>query len=190
MRRRHLLLFVTLVLGVSAGEWTPAVSAQRPTPARQSGPVIDKYGATFAVPEGSVMPPRDGEYKVKFDVASSASDPTTVNPGIESLARFLNMQVRAGVPLEQMKLALVVHGSAGRDLLGHAGYRQRHGVDNPNLPLLEALDRAGVRIILCGQTAAGRGLGWDEIAPVAKVALSAMTAHALLAREGYSTNPF
>ena len=186
---RHVTVVLLTLTAMAAALSTP-VLAQQAAPTRQTGPVIDKFGATFAVPEGSVMPPRDGDYRVKFDVATSASDPSAVNPGIESVARFLNMQVRAGVPATQMKLALIVHGSAGRDLLGHAGYKKRHGVDNPNLPLLDALDRAGVRIYLCGQTAAGRGLGWDEIAPVAKVALSAMTAHAMLAREGYSTNPF
>jgi intracellular sulfur oxidation DsrE/DsrF family protein len=58
------------------------------------------------------------------------------------------------------------------------------------LPLIDALNRAGVRIYLCGQSAAGRGVKWDEITPMVKVALSAMTMHAELAREGYSTNPF
>ncbi len=163
-----------------------AQSAQKPVP----GPVIDGFGATFEVPATSLMPAPDGDYKVKFDVAAPSSDPKAINPGIESVARFLNMQVRAGVRREQMKLAVVLHGGAGKDALDNAGYQKRHGVANPNLPLLEALNRAGVRIFLCGQTAASRGLGWDEIAPVAKVALSAMTAHAVLAREGYSTNPF
>lgn len=189
IRGKHVLLRITS-LGVAAGVAATAVFGQPAAPVKQAGPVIPSFGATFEVPEGSLMPPRDGDYKVKFDVASSASDPRAVNPGIESVARFLNMQVRAGVPPAQVKLAVVLHGTAGRDALGHAGYRKRHGVDNPNLALLEALDRAGVRVYLCGQTAAGRGLGWNEIAPVAKVALSAMTAHAILAREGYSTNPF
>jgi intracellular sulfur oxidation DsrE/DsrF family protein len=48
-----------------------------------------------------------------------------------------------------------------------------------------------VRIILCGQSAAGLGL--DETAdllPGVEVALSAMTAHALLQQDGYTVNPF
>lgn len=172
------------------------VAAQRPStassapPERVSGPVISPWGATYVVPPDSLKPPSDATLKVKFDVATSPQDPKAVNPAIETLARFLNMHVRDGVPRERITLALVLHGSAARDALSNGGYRARHGVDNPNLPLLEALDAAGVRIYLCGQSAAGRGLGWNEIAPVAKVALSAMTAHALLAQEGFSTNPF
>lgn len=165
---------------------TPSASS----PERVSGPVISPWGATYVVPADSLMPPADASFKVKFDVATSPADAAAVNPAIETLARFLNMHVRAGVPRERISLALVLHGTAARDALGHAGYRARHGVDNPNLPLLEALGAAGVRIYLCGQSAAGRGLGWEEIAPAAKVALSALTAHALLAQEGFSTNPF
>lgn len=182
--------FFLVAVVACSGQLAAQGAAQAPAPARQAGPVIQPYGATFEVPKSAVMPPADAEYKVKFDAATSSEDPKAVNPAIDSLARFLNMQVRAGVPREQMKLALVLHGSAARDALGDAGYRARYGVDNPNLPLMKALADAGVRIYLCGQSAAGRGLKWDEVAPVAKVALSAMTAHAILAREGYSTNPF
>ena len=169
-----------------------SLTAQGPgqPPARpKAGPVISPFGATYAVPGTALMLAAETDYKVKFDVSAGQSDPSAVNAGIDSVARFINMHVRAGVPLPRLQAALVLHGSAARDALGHAGYRARFGVDNPNLALLEALARAGVRIYLCGQSASARGLGWEEVAPVAKIALSAMTAHAVLAQEGYSTNP-
>lgn len=169
--------------------WTTAPAAAQ-APARLTGPVIESFGATFDVPPGSFMPSRDAEFKVKFDVSAGASDPKGVVMGLDTVARFINMHVRAGVPPANIKAAVVLHGTAAAASLTDAGYRSRHGISNPNLPLLEALSKAGVRIYLCGQSAAGRGIKWDEIAPVAKVALSAMTVHAELAREGYTTNPF
>ncbi len=183
-------LALAVVALTASHVWACGGSQQPARPAPTPGPVIEAFGATHDVPVASLTPSPAVEYKVKFDVAVAPADPKAVNPAIETVARFVNMHVRAGVPLSNVKAALILHGSAARDALGHPGYRARHGVDNPNLPLLEALARAGVRVYLCGQSAAGRGLGWDEIAPVASVALSAMTAHAVLAREGYTTNPF
>ncbi|MEO8678240.1 MAG: DsrE family protein [Vicinamibacterales bacterium] len=178
-----LAVLVTVTAGLSA-QGAPAA------PARLSGPVIEPWGGTFEVPPGSLMPPTNADIKVKFDVGSPNDDPAKVNAKIDQVARFLNMNARAGVPRERLKVALVMHTTAAKDALGNAGYRSRYGVDNPNLPLLEALGRAGARIYVCGQSAASRGLKFDEIAPPAKVALSAMNAHAILASEGYSTNPF
>lgn len=181
-----LAILAVAVSGVAAQGGAPQSSPASAKP----GPVIEPFGASYDVPFATLKPSPDVEYKVKFDVASGHADAKAVNVSLDTAARFVNMHVRAGVPLDHVKGAVILHGSAAKDALGHAGYRARYGVDNPNLPLIEALARAGVRIYLCGQSAVGRGLKWDEIAPEVKVALSAITAHAILAREGYSTNPF
>ncbi len=49
---------------------------------------------------------------------------------------------------------------------------------------------AGVRFIVCGQSAAGQGVANDDLIDGVEVALSAMTAHALLQQQGYTVNPF
>lgn len=181
-----LAVLVVLTSGLAAQSGAPQSSPAAPKP----GPVIESFGASHDVPVATLKPSPDVEYKVKFDVASGNADRKTVNVSLDTVARFVNMHVRAGVPLNHVKAAVILHGSAATDALGDAGYRARHGVDNPNLPLIKALTRAGVRIYLCGQSAVGRGLQWTEIAPEVEVALSAITAHAVLTREGYSTNPF
>ena len=48
----------------------------------------------------------------------------------------------------------------------------------------------GVRFIVCGQSAAGQGVAKSELLPGVEMALSAMTAHALLQQQGYTVNPF
>lgn len=48
----------------------------------------------------------------------------------------------------------------------------------------------GVRIIVCGQSAAHYEVATGELLPGVEMALSAMTAHALLQQEGYTLNPF
>jgi len=55
---------------------------------------------------------------------------------------------------------------------------------------LIALHDAGVKIYLCGQTAAGRGFTTEDLNPAVSVALSAMTAHVRLQADGYTLIPF
>ncbi|MEQ8514938.1 MAG: DsrE family protein, partial [Chromatocurvus sp.] len=110
--------------------------------------------------------------------------------GMDSVARFLNMQVRAGTPLESLDMALIVHGGAAKDLLTDAAYRERFEVDNPNTGLLGGLAKAGVTIYLCGQTASYRGFAPGDLNPAVTMALSAMSAHVQLQSDGYTLIPF
>jgi len=52
------------------------------------------------------------------------------------------------------------------------------------------LNEAGVKIFLCGQTAAYRGFATEELHPAVTMALSAMTAHVRLQSEGFTLIPF
>lgn len=56
--------------------------------------------------------------------------------------------------------------------------------------LIAALIDHGVRIIVCGQSAAYYDVRTDDLLPDVEMALSAMTAHALLQQQGYTLNPF
>jgi intracellular sulfur oxidation DsrE/DsrF family protein len=156
----------------------------------KAGPVIDAFGAVYPVPDPDFATPTGDIYRVVFEVGQTAEAPDAANMRINTLARFLNMHAQAGVPLERMELALVLHGPAGKDALANAAYRARFGTENPNLELLTALDEAGVQIYLCGQTAAARGLPRDELARPVQMALSAMTVLVALQATGYQLIAF
>ena len=156
----------------------------------QTGPIIADYGPVYDVDRPDFETPLDADYRLVFDVKTAPDDTTQVNPAIETLARFLNMHGRAGVPLERMHLVLVLHGTAGKDTLDHPAFRERYGHDNPNRDLLAQLAAANVEIILCGQTAMHRGLPPAQLAEPVQLALSAMTALATLQRQGYALIAF
>ena len=167
---------------------TSPLSAQDMT-AFTTGPVFEEYGPNapvetdFEIPEGA-------EFKVAFDVAAGA-ETGELNRTLESAARFINMHVRVGVPLENIQVAVVVHGKASEDLLGAGEYaNRREGAENANIALIAALAEKGVGVILCGQSAAAYGISNDMLAPGVEMALSAMTEHALLQQNGYTVNPF
>ena len=153
-----------------------------------TGPVIEGFGPSAAV-NSDFKIPDSAVFRHSFDVAKQA-DPGALNRSLVSLARFLNMHARVGVSPDRMALVLVVHGGATKDVTSAEFYGEAVGGDNANLPLIDALIDNGVRIIVCGQSAAYYGVGNDDLAPGVEMALSAMTAHALLQQEGYTVNPF
>ena len=104
---------------------------------------------------------------------------------LNTLARFLNMHAGAGVPVEQLHITGVVHNKATHDVLDNVGYKAKYGVDNPNLPLLAALEKAGVDVFICGQSISARGVDRTEIHESVGVGLSAMTIILSLQSDGY-----
>lgn len=148
------------------------------------GPLIAEYGGVARV-EGADPLPADAAFRVVFDV-SEAAEPGALSRRLESAARFLNMHAAAGVPEENINVAIVVHGGASRDLRREP----QAGEDNANAPLIAALIAHGVKIYLCGQTAAYYDIEPEDLLPGVRLSLSAMTAHALLQQEGYTLNPF
>lgn len=169
---------------------TSFMAAQLLAAEPQAGPVIKSFGAVYAVPAGAWNLEPDRHYKVSMDVSQTEDFSAERNRHIESAARFLNMQARNGIDPDNIEMAIVVHGAASRDLLTDDAYQARYNEPNPNTAMLAGLQAAGVRIYLCGQTAAHRGIGIAELNPAVSLALSAMTAHVRLQSEGYALIPF
>ena len=144
------------------------------------GPVFEEFGPHYPV-EGIDRVPEDAEFAVAFDVARPAEDGTR-NRGFESAARFINMHASLGVDPDNIRIAVVVHGGAVKDLLANE--------DNASREMVERMLEGGVRFIFCGQSAAGQGISQEDLIPGVEMALSAMTAHALLQQRGYTVNPF
>lgn len=153
-----------------------------------AGPLIPAFGEIATV-DSNIAIPDDTVMQVSFDVSKQAEE-GGLNRHLETAARFLNMHVEAGLAPEDLKLAIVVHGGASKDLLSNDAYKARFDTENANGALMRALMEHGVQIILCGQTAAYYDIGQDDLEPGVQMALSAMTAHAVLQQQGYTLNPF
>lgn len=178
-----------LVLCLLTG-WTGAAGADEYPAGMTTGPAVENFGPVAAVPDGSFALDNSRSYKVVKDIKTTGDEPDQLNRNLEAVARLLNMQARAGTPAENLDVAVVVHGAAIKDLLSDAAYRKRFNRDNPSTALLAGLAEAGVNIYLCGQTAAARGFGPEELNPSVQMALSAMGAHIRLQSEGYTVLPF
>lgn len=168
------VLFCTLI--------TMCASAQNQT---KAGPEFDPYGKVYAVPDANFPKTTEGNMHAVFDVSRQYKDRPGPNPLIETAARYYNLHLQNGYASTQLKAALVVHGSAVFDLLSNEAYREKFGKDNPNAPLVEALIKKGVTVVLCGQSATHHGVALNKSVPGTKMALSAMTALVSLQNEGY-----
>lgn len=172
-----------LALSLAAAPLAAQSSAFHP------GPVFTEFGNVASV-ETTFEIPADASFAVAFDTSTRA-DVGEINRTLGSAARFINMHVEAGVPVENIRVAVVVHGQASLDLTKAEFYAERQdGAENANAAAIEALISNNVQIILCGQTAAYYEIGNDDLLPGVDMALSAMTAHALLQQGGYTVNPF
>lgn len=143
---------------------------------RINGPVIDNYGSVYKVNDIDFTTDSTAIFKVVFDIDRIFENKDLPNPLIETAARFLNLHVQNGMPIENLEVALVIHGAASNDILSNEKHKERFDKPNPNARLLEELDERGVQIILCGQTAAHRNISKEDALPQVKWALSAMTA--------------
>lgn len=178
----------TLTLILSMG-LAPANAQNTLRPGFHAGTVIKDFGPVATV-DGHEPLPASATFSVAFDVAEAAK-PGAINRTLESAARFINMHAEAGVPRDAVRVAVVVHGPASFDLTDAASFGKKHdGAANANLAAIAALIDNGVEIHLCGQSAAALGITRADLAPGVKMALSAMTAHALLQQHGYTLNPF
>lgn len=156
----------------------------------EMGPIIEGYGPTSAIEDSDIQLPEGFIYKALFDISETNQKHDQYNRKIESVARFLNMHARNGVKPENMKLAVVVHGAAVKDVLNDEAYAKRHGYKNPNADLIHQLVENGVEFYVCGQSVAFYEVKKSELSADVKLALSAMTMAVMLQEDDYQLIPF
>ena len=179
------MVAVCVVVGlVSAADVAGAQQRRLP------GPVIESFGGRAdveAVGPLDFEAPTDREYKAVFELSEASPSPDRALPGLENIARYVNLHAAAGVPRENIKVAVVIHGGAVAQTMTHEAYRAANdGIDNPALERFQALADAGVQIYLCAQSAGFRGMTKSQMAAPLKLAYSAMTVTTLLQEEGYA----
>ena len=165
-------------------------SANKDTgPKSMKGPIFTDYGPVFKMEDRDVSLEKGFKYKVFFDVVESAKETFNRNRRIESVARFINMHALNGVKLEDMEIAVVLHGSATRDALNQQAYEDKYLDENPTLDMIEQLHAKGVKFYLCGQSLYFMGHKKSDLAPQIQLALSAMTTSTQLQAKGFTLIP-
>ena len=157
---------------------------------KSSGPIIENYGEVWKIEAPSYTTATSKEFRVVFDIMNSPESHSQINKRIETAARFLNMHAQSGVERENLRVVLVVHNEATKDIMTSKAYRDRFSANNPNEALVEELIAAGVKFVLCGQSSLSRNYPIEEAIDGVQLALSAMTALVQLQDEGYQLIKF
>ena len=151
----------------------------------EKGNLIPGYGVSYPIEDPDFRTDTTATYRLVFDISTDFGTENT-NRLFEIVARFLNMHEKAGVPAENMKVAMVIHGTAIFDILKDEYYSDSKKIEkNPNSELLSELARNKVQIIACGQSAFHNNLKPEMFHKEVKIALSAMTALVQLQNEDY-----
>lgn len=155
-----------------------------------AGPIVEDFGKVYEVKNPDYAVQKNITFKAVIDVTGRADAHDNRNSRIETAARFLNMHAQSGVPKNQLKVALVVHGGASKDMMSNLAYQQKFKKDNPNAELVKSLLEIDVPIIICGQSAAYNEITKEDLIPGVQISLSAMTALVQLQNEGYQLIKF
>jgi len=151
---------------------------------KAANPIIKNFGTIYEVPDG-VKPDGNLEYKIVIDLKSSQRDKESINPGLNNVARMMNLHVLGGVKPENLKVAVAIHGGATDVILTNEAYKERYELDNPNLELINALKDAGVELYVCGQSILGRKYERNEINKQITIGLSMLTVTSTYMHKGY-----
>jgi len=158
------------------------VKAEQPTL-----PQIEGHGAVTQFPWAKGQP-RDGS-RIVVDLTAGGAR-ASINPGVEKLARFVNVYAAAGRSPARVEIVAVLHGNATQIALNDEAYAAAFGVkSNPNLPLMRKLRRAGVGFLVCGQDLTHKGYNSTQTAREVDLSVSGSTAIVNLQQDGYAFIP-
>lgn len=171
----------TLVLALSFGlvpVWTQA---------QGSAAVINKEGASPLATNPTFPASKTLQYKIAWGITTGPEKPGDLVEAFKQPANFLYVGDANGVPRANVHLAIVIWGNATHSLLKNDAYKAAKGADNASIPLLTALNDAGVQIIVCGEALINRKLDRADLLPFVKIAPTATYALATLHAQGYAT---
>lgn len=149
-----------------------------------ANPIIKSFGTIYEI-DGAVNPDSEIEYKIVVDLKTLQRDKESINPGLNNIARMLNLHGLGGVKAEKLNVAVAIHGGATDVILNNEAYQKKYELDNPNLKLIDELKGAGVELYVCGQSLLARKYEHEEVNQQIKIGLSMLTVVTTYMHKGY-----
>lgn len=153
-------------------------------------PIVKGYGGIYEIPAAVAYPANDKLYKIVVDIKIGADGYKTINPGLNNLARLMNLHGLGGVSKENLEVVAVMHGEATIAALSDEAYENRFETKNQNADLLKSLHEAGVTLFICGQSLKARKVDPNELADEVAISLSAITVLTTYQLDGYALISF
>jgi intracellular sulfur oxidation DsrE/DsrF family protein len=153
-------------------------------------PLVKNYGGIFDIPYASEKPDPSLDYNVVIEVERVSDSPDSLNWALNNVARLLNVHVMAGIKPENLHVVLAIHGGAAYTAMNNDAYKSKYKLNNPNLQLYEGLEKAGVRMFVCGQSLVARKIDHLRLVPQVKIASSMLTVLTTYQMKGYAMLKF
>jgi len=126
------------------------------------------------------------DYKLAIDIYDKIKDSSKLAGTFREVGRTYNLNIANGVPMDKLKMAVVIHGGAISSILNDAAYEKKYGIKNPNSEALRVYKENGVQFYVCGQSIGFMNIPQEDLAPEIEVAISAKTAFITFDQLGYS----
>lgn len=159
------------------------VSAQQ-----QQFPVIKNHGGVFNdVPGVSFRADKQVQYNVVIEIDNSDTSGSKVSNPLEVVSRYINLLAIDGITADKRSIVVIFHNAGSYCIQNNEAYERKYGKPNPNLEVLEQLEKAGVMMYICGQSTVKRKIPPTDIIPAVKIATSFLTTYTTYQLKGYAT---
>jgi intracellular sulfur oxidation DsrE/DsrF family protein len=156
--------------------------------ATMSYPYIKSSKESGVLPVADIDEKQDPnlQYKLLFFISGiDKNKMKKLNDGLSEIARSLNLHNAAGIPTANIHAVVIVFRQGLNVLLKEEKYMEKYKSPNPNIALIEELQKAGVKFITCGQSMMRIGIKKEDMISNVKVSLSARTAMSYYETSGY-----
>jgi intracellular sulfur oxidation DsrE/DsrF family protein len=155
-----------------------------------SFPLIKNSEWSFVLPVPVVKDKIDPtmKYKLLFSMeiwGRDSASKTKINEGLAEIGRIINLHIAAGVPKENLELAIVIHGAPMNVYLKNEAYQKKFRTNNPNLDILKQFTDIKTNLIACGQAELIFNMPPSDMIPEVKTAFSAKVALSTYQLKGY-----
>lgn len=147
-------------------------------------PIVAGFGGIFEI-KNAINPNTDQEYEIVIDLKTLQRDKESLNPGLNNVARMMNLHGLGGVSSENLSVVVVIHGGATDVILDNETYKSKYELDNPNIELIDALKEAGADIFVCGQSLLARNYPLESVNQDVKIGLSMLTTFTSYMHQGF-----
>lgn len=145
---------------------------------------VDPY---VAVPGATFLADDRHTYRVLFEARGGPKTPEQVVPVVNMAGTELNTLAAHHVTRAHVAFVVVFHTTPSDEaVLDDAHYRARHGVANPNLPVLAALRRQGVKLYVCGQQLTADKVPLDAVTKDVTIVEDGVVVLMTLGGQGYA----
>jgi intracellular sulfur oxidation DsrE/DsrF family protein len=137
------------------------------------------------------MPDTNRDYKLLFEFTLPSSDTThkSMNDGYTQMCRILNLHVASRIPWNRIHTVILIHGPSLFSVINNDTYKAKYKTDNPNIKIVEELQNAGVKFIVCGQYMTFVEIKKEQLLPGIKLSLTAKTVLSNYQEQGYVLYP-